>query len=67
MLITICQNQPFGMTGILWRATTVLCGCLSLFYVVSSLCLVVLSLCYVVSPLCLVVTSLRFVVLHYVL
>ena len=46
----------------LWKAITVLCGCLSLFYVVSSLCVVVTSLRFVVSSLCLVVTSLRFVV-----
>ena len=56
MLITICQNKPFGITGIIWKAITVLCGFSSLFYVFSSLCLVVTSLCYVVSPVCLVVT-----------
>ena len=42
VLITICQNKPFGMTDILWKAITVLCGFLSLFYVVSSLRYVVL-------------------------
>ena len=67
MLITICQNKPFGITRILWKAIAVVCGFLSLFYVVSSLCLIVTSLSYVVPPICLVVTSLRYVVLHYVL
>ena len=40
-----------------WKAITVLCGCLSLFYVVSSLCVVVTSLHFVVSSLCLVMQS----------
>ena len=48
MLITICQNKPFGITGIMWKAITVLCGFSSLFYVFSSLCLVVTSSLYYV-------------------
>ena len=43
VLITICQNKPFGITGIIWKAITVLCGFSSLFEVFSSLCLVVTS------------------------
>ena len=42
----------------IWKAITVLCGCLLLFYVVSSLCVVITTLCCVVSPLCVAVTSL---------
>ena len=48
-----------------WKAITVLCGCLSLFYVVSSLCLVVTSLRFVVSSLCLVMQSWRDVFLSW--
>ena len=69
MLITICQNKPFGITGIMWKAITVLCGFSSLFYVffIMSCSHFITLLCYVVSPVCLVVTSIRYVVLQYVL
>ena len=47
---------------LVWKAITFLCGFLSLFFVVSSLCVVVTTLCCVASSLCVVVTLLGFVV-----
>ena len=47
---------------IVWKAITFLCGCLSLFGVVSSLRVAVISLCCVVYSLRVVVISLCFVV-----
>ena len=46
----------------IWKAITFLCGCFSLFGVVSSLRVVVTSLCCVVYSLRVVVISLCFVV-----
>lgn len=50
------------VNNIEWKAITFLCGCLSLFGVVSSLRVAVTSLCCVVYSLRVVVISLCFVV-----
>ena len=51
---TLLSLPTTGIEQSLWKAITYLCDCLSLFGVVSSLCVVVTPLCFVVSSLCLV-------------